>query len=1210
MATWKQDEIHTLREFIQGRTVIGKRDLEEAHELLPGRSVAAIKKKCVELKNHPETNRRPGSSKWEPSELNHLIRAYKSRTETLATARIRAICDDFPGRSQKAIAAKLRETCPDVYYMRDAGPQEQPEDVAEENASREPITLLDREDRAHSDHQNAAESGHSVDHAEPGSNGYEGDVQPPMPRTPQYVKQEPLYSKTKASFVKLLGRVGDRKPKIKKFLIRPQNGETVRLVDAILEEKILEIRTETAKTELEKRKLIKTAIYVATRVLRDALVKNKPVRQAHKRTEDQMSKLRSRIASAKEIRGLHGQALPKQLFKQARIIRRLKMPIKDYIGSMEEKLAILTKKLDRQKTRDAASALRRRFYERPNMDVLRERSGFGRDMRPEDAEAFYRGLYRQSKSDDRTPVFTEWLGKMRKFTQQQNLQHQTSSEHIRRKCVEALARAAPWKAPGEDGIPYYSYKILPAANRYLIDSTEKILTGSQKLTEKDVRARLVLIHKNGDQLNPENYRPISILNTDYKTVTAVITATLTESLPDWAVPPEQFAQPNIWATTHGLLEDKSITTLARKRNTTNYSAWYDFRKAFDSVHHSALKRLIDALPLHRNIRAATKLAIKLWSLRIQTGNKRTAPIPVRRGVLQGDSMSPLLFTLMTAALISHVNCSPKIVKQSRGKHRILAYMDDIKCHAPTKSSLKTITIELIKAAGEIGLELNMAKCGHYTRTTGAGDGDGDLEPFLPRVRQGYKYLGLVQLEKDTEDNYSRIEEQMSERLGLVLGSQLASAQKVALMNSSVIPAVTYVTANVFSDEKRSTTLKRCRQLDKTIRKMLVEHKLKGKSSSNAAVYLPVNIGGLGLNSIEHITEVNYAKKGIYLLRHPKLDKCRERYRALQKAGWRNPITDMEWVLQKYEVDVPEEEDIKKCCHWVSDQIKQRMLRQLQGDWSENMHYGRLTARETAQLTIPANASPCLDTWRRTMLLNAAEEQLHGLCVGMERWKCRRGCRAEETSYHVAAACVEGAYTSRHDCVVHWLLKTLFCSLRAPKSCCRRLQFGRANCHEEFRCGQRQITIKAGKKILTDTPLYHNKPDVVVSLTNPDHIFVIEVAVSHLQNIRSQEKLKKTRYTVNSVIKTDGFDVRNITRDFNLVDELKLIHRCPVTFATFVVGCYGEILATEDFLHFRDVMTSLRVTAREWQILLNRTSHSVAVSTTNILLGRIEGQHRV
>lgn len=314
---------------------------------------------------------------------------------------------------------------------------------------------------------------------------------------------------------------------------------------------------------------------------------------------------------------------------------------------------------------------------------------------------------------------------------------------------------------------------------------------------------------------------------------------------------------------------------------------------------------------------------------------------------------------------------------------------------------------------------------------------------------------------------------------------------------------------------------------------------------------------------------------------------------------------MERVLNKYGVDIPAEEDIKRCCQQVSKAIKEKITQSLREEWCENMHYGRLVVREEKKLTIPAHTSPNLDSWRRTMLLNATEEQLHGLCVGMERWKCRRGCRADETAYHVAAACVEGAYTSRHDCVVHWLLKTLFVSLRAPRACSRRLQFGRANCQETFQCGQRKVTIKAGKKLLTDAPLYHNKPDVVVYLTNPDEIFVLEVAVSHLQNIRSQEKLKKTRYTVNSVLRTDNFDVQNVTRDQNLVDELRQLHRCPVTFAACVVGCYGEILATEDFLHFKDVLKkSWKVTAREWQVLLNRISHSIAVSTTNILLRRI------
>lgn len=197
------------------------------------------------------------------------------------------------------------------------------------------------------------------------------------------------------------------------------------------------------------------------------------------------------------------------------------------------------------------------------------------------------------------------------------------------------------------------------------------------------------------------------------------------------------------------------------------------------------------------------------------------------------------------------------------------------------------------------------------------------------------------MEKDSEQNYKKIEEQLEDKLQLVFASQLTTSQKVALLNSTMIQAVTYVTANIFLDEKRSTTLKRCRDLDKNIRKKLVEHKLKGKSSSNASVYLPLHMGGLGVTSIEHRTEIAHAKKGIYLLKYGNLQKCRERYRALQKAGWRNPLTDMERVLNKYGVDIPAEEVIKRCCQQVSKAIKEKITQSLREKWCKNMHYGRL-----------------------------------------------------------------------------------------------------------------------------------------------------------------------------------------------------------------------------------------------------------------------------
>lgn len=156
----------------------------------------------------------------------------------------------------------------------------------------------------------------------------------------------------------------------------------------------------------------------------------------------------------------------------------------------------------------------------------------------------------------------------------------------------ALSKSAPWKPPGEDGAPTFTYKVFPAAKTYLTEHIQQVLTGTKKFSEKDVRARLLLIHKKGDDTDPNNYRPISLLNTDYKLTTAVVTAILKESLPDWMIPPQQLVRDGYWGTTHGLLEDKSLSTVARVRRTKNYSTWFDFGKAYDSINHKCLKRLL------------------------------------------------------------------------------------------------------------------------------------------------------------------------------------------------------------------------------------------------------------------------------------------------------------------------------------------------------------------------------------------------------------------------------------------------------------------------------------------------------------------------------------------------------------------------------------------------------------------------------------------
>lgn len=205
----------------------------------------------------------------------------------------------------------------------------------------------------------------------------------------------------------------------------------------------------------------------------------------------------------------------------------------------------------------------------------------------------------------------------------------------------------------------------------------------------------------------------------------------------------------------------------------------------------------------------------------------------------------------------------------------------------------------------------------------------------------------------------------------------------------------------------------------------------------------------------------------------------------------------------------------------------------------------------------------MNEWMRAVLQAAAEEQLHGVSAIHHRRKCRRGCQRDETAYHVAAACPTRRYIYRHDYIVHWVLKAIMQSLREPKQMVRNIQFGKATCNVTFESGGRKINVEAGIKILTEKRIYHNKPDVVVRLANPQEIIIIEVAVAHIQNWRAQEKLKRTRYEVNSAIHVTEDNVDEISRDVSLVGEIERRYKSPVTLAIFVMGCYGEIIRTDE-----------------------------------------------
>jgi hypothetical protein len=92
---------------------------------------------------------------------------------------------------------------------------------------------------------------------------------------------------------------------------------------------------------------------------------------------------------------------------------------------------------------------------------------------------------------------------------------------------------------------------------------------------------------------------------------------------------------------------KTIYEDCRRRNKNLSIAWIDYQIAFDSVPHSWVEKSIILVGVNSKIVRFCKLCMEKWNKRLVLKTKKevmqSQPIQIRRGIFQGDSLSPLRF---------------------------------------------------------------------------------------------------------------------------------------------------------------------------------------------------------------------------------------------------------------------------------------------------------------------------------------------------------------------------------------------------------------------------------------------------------------------------------------------------------------------------------------------------------------------------------------
>ena len=209
-----------------------------------------------------------------------------------------------------------------------------------------------------------------------------------------------------------------------------------------------------------------------------------------------------------------------------------------------------------------------------------------------------------------------------------------------------------------------------------------------------MKGRTILIRKEGCQGRPDQYRPITCLNTAYKLLTAVMTEVLYHHSIDWGyLPPEQRAiRRGRRGCLDALIIDSMVTREAVVRRRDLSVAWIDYQKTFDRVPHEWISWMLSSMKAPFSIQYTLGNLRKKWSSVFSVGVERESvktELEYRRGLFQGDSLSPLLFCLSIAPI-------SKALRESTEGFKVrymglpvfyLFFMDDLKVYASNATAL-------------------------------------------------------------------------------------------------------------------------------------------------------------------------------------------------------------------------------------------------------------------------------------------------------------------------------------------------------------------------------------------------------------------------------------------------------------------------------------------------------------------------------------------
>ena len=218
------------------------------------------------------------------------------------------------------------------------------------------------------------------------------------------------------------------------------------------------------------------------------------------------------------------------------------------------------------------------------------------------------------------------------------------------------------------------------------------------------------------------------------------------------------------------------------------------------VPHSWILACLTMFNVADNIHNLIRKSMRSWTVELTSGGEMLDEDKIKRGIFQGDSLSPLLFVLamIPLSMVLKKMKAGYTLGRNRGKLNHLLFMDNLKLYGKSLNELDS-QVEITRIySKDIGMEFGISKCAMLEMKRGrVVDSNGIDLPSGETIKtlesnDGYKYLGIIQCDitKNTEMK-EILSKEYFRRVWKILKSSLNAGNTIQAINSRAVSIIRY-----------------------------------------------------------------------------------------------------------------------------------------------------------------------------------------------------------------------------------------------------------------------------------------------------------------------------------------------------------------------------------------------------------------------------------